>query len=137
MTRPDVRQLRVVITAEDFDEALRFYRDELGLVEETAVASPGGRVAILNAGRATLEIADRRTAEYIDHVEVGRRVAGAIRFAFEVSDVRGVTLRLAEAGAVLLAEPRHTPFKSTNARIQDPAGLQLTLFERDIADDDT
>jgi lactoylglutathione lyase len=105
----------------------------LGLPEEPSVQSPDGRVAILSAGRATLEIADRRTAEFIDDVEVGRRVAGPLRVAFEVTDVKAATRRLEEEGATLLGEPRRTPFKSTNARLQAPAGLQLTLFQRESA----
>src|SRR6202453_1272271 len=77
-----VSELRLVVTAEDYDGALRFYRDVLGLREEAAFSSPGGRVVILDAGRATLELADPSHAEYIDEVEVGRRVAGHIRVAF-------------------------------------------------------
>jgi hypothetical protein len=36
-------------------------------------------VTLLEAGRATLELADPRQAEFIDEVEVGRRVAGHVR----------------------------------------------------------
>jgi catechol 2,3-dioxygenase-like lactoylglutathione lyase family enzyme len=125
---PVVRQLRVVVTAADYDEALHFYRDALGLKEEEAFSSPDGRVTILDAGRATLEIADPAQAEYIDRVEVGRRVAGQIRLAFEVDDSPAVTTRLAEAGASVVAEPVETPWRSLNSRLQAPAGLQLTLF---------
>jgi len=50
-----VRELRLVVTAEDYDDALRFYRDVLGLEERAAYNSPDGRVTILEAGRATLE----------------------------------------------------------------------------------
>jgi lactoylglutathione lyase len=128
MTENPVRQLRVVVTAADYDEALRFYRDTLGLKEEAAFSSPDGRVTILEAGRATLEIADPAQAEYIDRVEVGRRVAGQIRLAFEVDDSPAVTTRLAEAGATVIAEPVETPWRSMNARLQAPAGIQLTLF---------
>ena len=78
----EVAELRLVVTAPDYDEALRFYRDVLGLRERAAYASPGGRVTILEAGRATLELADPPHAAYIDAVEVGRRVAGHIRPAF-------------------------------------------------------
>jgi lactoylglutathione lyase len=126
-----VRQLRLVVTAADYDEAVHFYRDVLGLAERDAVAAPNGRVMILDAGQATLEIAEPSTAEYIDEVEVGRRVAGHIRVAFEVDDASATTAALAEAGGEVLAEPRHTPFRSTNARLNGPAGLQLTLFQLD------
>jgi lactoylglutathione lyase len=125
----DVLQLRVVVTADDYDEAVAFYRDVLGLPEEAAHASPGGRVTILQAGRATLEIADPAQADFIDRVEVGRRVAGQIRLAFEVADAAAVTQRLAHAGASVIAEPARTPWHSLNARLEAPAGLQLTLFE--------
>jgi catechol 2,3-dioxygenase-like lactoylglutathione lyase family enzyme len=123
-----VRQLRVVVTAEDFDEAVRFYRDVLGMPEEGAFAAEGGHVTILDAGRATLEITDPIHAAYIDRVEVGRRVAGHIRIALEVADARGATNRAVDGGAVLVAEPVVTPWNSLNARLNGPGGLQLTLF---------
>src|SRR5512147_68106 len=94
-----VKQLRLVVTADDYEEALRFYRDVLGLPEEAAFEAEGGHVTILDAGRATLEITDRRHAEYIDEVEVGRRVAGQIRVAFEVEDSSAVAADLEQAGA--------------------------------------
>lgn len=126
-----VRQLRLVVTADDYDEAVHFYRDVLGMTERDAVQPPQGRVMILDAGAATLELAEPATADYIDSVEVGRRVAGHIRVAFEVDDVHGGTAALKAAGGEVLAEPTPTPFRSTNARIEGPAGLQLTLFQMD------
>lgn len=125
---PDVTELRLVVTAPDYDEALRFYRDALGLREQAAFTSPGGRVTILAAGRATLELADPPHAAYIDEVEVGSRVAGHIRVAFGVSDSVAATASLAAAGATVIAAPTPTPWNSLNARLVAPAGLQLTLF---------
>jgi lactoylglutathione lyase len=124
-----VRELRLVVTAADYDEALRFYRDVLGLEQRAAFASDGGRVTILEAGRATLEITDPPHAEFIDQVEVGSRVAGHIRVAFEVDDSAGTTRALEAAGAEVIAEPTRTPWNSLNARLKAPAGLQLTLFQ--------
>ena len=126
---PAVRELRLVVTAEDYDDALRFYRDSLGLAERESYSSQDGRVTILEAGRATLELADRNQAEFIDRVEVGRRVAGHIRVAFEVADSAAATDRLAAAGATVVAPPTETPWRSLNARLDAPAGLQLTLFQ--------
>jgi predicted enzyme related to lactoylglutathione lyase len=126
--RPGVRELRLVVTAADYDAALHFYRDVLGLPERAAFSSDGGRVSILEAGRATLEITDPHHAEFIDEVEVGRRVAGHIRVAFQVDDSTAMTARLAEAGAEVVAEPTRTPWNSLNARLEAPGALQLTLF---------
>lgn len=123
-----VHELRVCVTAEDYDEALRFYRDAVGL-REVAAFSGRGRVAILEAGRATLELLEPEHAEFVDEVEVGRRVARHVRLAFEVEDARGTTDRLVGAGATIVAEPTETPWRSLNARLEGPAGLQLTLFE--------
>jgi lactoylglutathione lyase len=123
-----VSELRLVVTAADYDEALRFYRDVLGLREQAAFTSPGGRVTILEAGRATLELADPPHAAYIDEVEVGRRVAGHIRVAFGVADSAAATTRLAEAGATVIAEPTRTPWNSLNSRLDAPGDVQLTLF---------
>jgi catechol 2,3-dioxygenase-like lactoylglutathione lyase family enzyme len=108
-----VHELRLVVTAADYDEALRFYRDVLGLPERAAFSSPDGRVTILEAGRATLELTDPNHAEFIDEVEVGRRVAGHVRVAFQVDDSTATTARL--AGAL-------------NSRLEAPGDLQLTLF---------
>lgn len=125
-----VRQLRLVVTAEDYDEALAFYRDVMGMPSLGAFASPdGGRVTILDAGRATLELTDPANAAYIDQVEVGRRVAGHIRVAFEIGDAAATTERLVDAGATLIAPPTETPWRSLNARLEGPGGLQLTLFQ--------
>jgi predicted enzyme related to lactoylglutathione lyase len=125
---PTVRELRLVVTAEDYDEALRFYRDVLGLPERAAFSSPDGRVTILEAGRATLELTDPNHAAFIDEVEVGKRVAGHIRVAFEVDDSTATTARLAQAGAEVVAEPTRTPWNSLNSRLEAPGSLQLTLF---------
>ena len=130
--RPGVRQLRLVVAVPDYDEAVRFYRDELGLAEEMALdndAEGGARVLILDAGRATLELSNPAQIAYIDRVETGRTgVSPHVRVAFEVDDCAAVTDRLTTAGAELVAPPTRTPWDSLNSRLQGPADIQLTLF---------
>jgi predicted enzyme related to lactoylglutathione lyase len=128
-TRP-VLQLRLVVEADDYEEAVRFYRDVLGLTEQAAFEGEGdARVAILEAGRATLEIANPAQKRMIDEVEVGRQVGPKVRVAFEVSDAAAVTDDLVAAGAELIAPPTETPWRSLNSRLDAPAGLQITLFQ--------
>jgi predicted enzyme related to lactoylglutathione lyase len=125
-----VRQLRLVVEAEDYDEAVAFYRDVLGLPEEAAYEADGdARVTILDAGRATLEIANPQQKRMIDEVEVGRQVAPRIRVAFEVDDAAARTREAASAGAVEVAPPTRTPWQSLNSRLDAPAGLHITLFQ--------
>ena len=125
-----VHQLRLGVEAEDFDEAVAFYRDALGLTEELFVHSEGDAlVMVLQAGRATLEIVNPAQRLLIDQLEVGREVSRSIRVAFEVTDASGKTEELAAAGAELIAAPTETPWQSLNARLEAPAGLQITIFE--------
>ncbi len=125
-----VHELRLVVTVEDYEAALSFYRDAVGLPEIGAFDDGAGRVAILDAGRATLELSDVPHAEHIDALEVGRRVAGTIRVALQVDGVDEATRALVDGGAALLASPVPTPWGSRNSRLAAPGGLQLTLFEQ-------
>jgi lactoylglutathione lyase len=122
-------ELRLVLTVGDFDAAVELYRDTLGLAELPAYASEGGRIALLDAGRATLELVDEGHAAAIDEIEVGRRVAGPVRIAFEVPDSAAMAERLVEAGAEKIAGPSETPWRDLNVRLRGPAGVQLTLFQ--------
>ena len=131
-----VLQMRLVVETEDYDEAVRFYRDVLGASEELVVDSGGNaRVTILDVGRATLELSTPEQVDLIDRVEVGRRVSPRLRVAFEVADAEATTGTLVEAGAELVAEPSRTPWDSLNARLTAPAGLQLTVFQELSHDD--
>ena len=124
-----VLEMRLVVTAPDYEAALAFYRDVLGMPEVAAFSTAGARVTILDAGRATLELADPGHAAYVDEVEVGRRVAGPVRVALHVADAETATARALAAGAELIREPVETPWRSLNSRLNGPGGLQLTLFE--------
>ena len=125
-----VLQMRLVVEADDYEEAVAFYRDVLGAVEEEAIEGGGGaKVTILDVGRATLEISNPAQVAMIDEVEVGRRVAPRLRVAFEVADAEAVTGDLVEGGAELIAAPTVTPWRSLNSRLAAPADLQITIFE--------
>ena len=124
----DVTELRVVLTVPDFDAALRLYRDALGLDVAAVWSSEGGHVVLLSAGRATLELVDEAHASEIDRIEVGRRVAGPMRVAFQVGDSDAVAQRLAAAGAKIVGGPVTTPWNDRNVRLETSAGPQLTLF---------
>jgi predicted enzyme related to lactoylglutathione lyase len=125
-----VMQLRLVIEADDFEKAVTFYRDALGMEEEFYVQSDGGAMVMaLKAGRATLEIVNPAQRRLIDQLEVGREVSRSIRVAFEVADANSATEQLVAAGAELIASPTKTPWHSLNSRLEAPANLQITLFE--------
>ena len=126
-----VHEIRVAVTASDHEAAVAFYRDALGLPELADWTSADGKVVVLDGGRATLELIDESQAQYIDRVEVGRRVAGQVRIALEVDDSASVAERARMNGAVLLGQgPVETPWGDRNVRLSAPADLQLTLFTK-------
>jgi methylmalonyl-CoA/ethylmalonyl-CoA epimerase len=124
----NVTELRVALTVQDFGQALAFYRDTLGLEQIADWSSETGRVVVLDAGRATLELLDEAQAETVDTIEAGRRVSGTVRLALQVADSADIAERLVLAGAVRVAPPVLTPWGDRNARVQAPDGMQLTLF---------
>ena len=124
----DVREFRVVLTVPDFDAAVAFYRDALGLEQVADWNSEEGRVVLLKGGRATLELFDERQAETVDRIEAGRRVSGTVRLAFEVGDSEATAARLVDAGAEEVAPATMTPWGDRNARVRAPDGMQVTLF---------
>jgi lactoylglutathione lyase len=121
-------EFRVVLTVPDFDEAVAFYRDALGLEQLADWSGDDGRVILLDVGRATLELFDERQAESVDRIEAGRRVSGTVRFALEAENLGETARRLVAAGAETEAEPVVPPWGGRNQRLRTPDGMQLTLF---------
>jgi uncharacterized glyoxalase superfamily protein PhnB len=133
MATPDstypILELRVAVTTSDYERLVRFYCVGLG-IEPAAVWDNGeGHGLALNMGRATLEIFDEAQAETIDQLEAGRRVSGQIRFALQVPELEAAMERLLATGAKLVHPPVDTPWGDRNVRLEDPDGIQITLFQ--------
>ena len=124
-----VLELRVALTTSDYDRLVRFYCDGLGLEPDEIWTNDGGHGLIINMGRGTLEIFDEEHGAAVDRIEVGERMSGPIRFALQVPDLQAALDRLLSKGAVMVHPPTVTPWGHRNARIQDPDGLQVTLFQ--------
>lgn len=124
----EVQEFRITLTVDDFDAAVRLYRDALGLPEVADWSSEQGRVLLLDAGRATLELFDEAQAAMVDDLEVGHRVSGTVRFALRVPEADTAAADLVAAGATAVAPAVDTPWGDRNARVAAPDGMQLTLF---------
>ncbi|HEY0642880.1 MAG TPA: VOC family protein [Nocardioides sp.] len=124
----EVSEFRITLTVDDFDAAVRLYRDALGLPQLEDWSSDPGRVLLLDAGRATLELFDQAQAAMVDDLEVGERVSGKVRFALRVGDADEAAATLTAAGATSVAPAVDTPWGDRNARVAAPDGMQLTLF---------
>ena len=124
-----ILELRVAVTTADYERLLKFYTIGLGIDPAQFWQNGDGHAAILNLGHATLEIFDEAQAQTIDEIEVGQRVSGPIRFALQVPDLQAALDRLLAHGVKLVHPPVQTPWGDLNARVQDPDGLQITLFQ--------
>ena len=122
-------ELRVALTVSDFERSVKFYCEGLGIEPAAIWNNDGGQALMLNMGNATLEVFDERQAEVIDQLEVGKRVSGPIRFALRVPDLKSAMERLLAHGATLVHPPVLTPWGDYNVRLQDPDGMQITLFQ--------
>ena len=129
MTTPNIFELRVAITSQDYERLVKFYCLGLGIEPAAVWNNDGGKAMMLEMGRATLEIFDARQADVIDGLEVGKRVSGQIRFALQVPDLKAAMERMLANGAILVHEPVMTPWGDFNVRLQDPDGMQITLFQ--------
>jgi methylmalonyl-CoA/ethylmalonyl-CoA epimerase len=131
MTQPTspVFELRVALTSRDYERLVKFYCDGLGIEPAAIWNNDGGKAMMLNMGNATLELFDERQAEVIDELEAGKRVSGQVRFALQVPDLHAAMERLLANGATLVHPPVKTTWGDTNVRLQDPDGMQITLFQ--------
>jgi len=124
-----VLELRVAFTSSDYERSVKFYCNGLGLDPAQFWNNGQGRALIIDMGHATLEIFDEAQAETIDGIEAGGRVSGQIRFALQVPDLKAAMERLLAHGATLVHPPVITPWGDYNVRLQDPDGMQITLFQ--------
>jgi catechol 2,3-dioxygenase-like lactoylglutathione lyase family enzyme len=128
-SKPRVMELRVALTTEDYERLTRFYCEGLGLEPAEIWTTEHDRALLIEMGKATLEIFDEAFANKVDEIEAGRRVSGRIRFALEVPDLQAAMERLLQNGAKLVHPPVVTPWGHHNVRLEDPDGLQVTLFQ--------
>lgn len=124
-----ILELRVALTVAEFERSVKFYCDGLGLEPAAIWNNDGGQALMLNMGNATLEIFDEKQAQVIDQLEAEKRVSGQIRFALQVPDLQAALKRLLAHGATLVHPPVTTPWGDYNVRLQDPDGMQITLFQ--------
>ncbi len=124
-----VLEFRVTLTTPEYERLVAFYCDGLGIEPAQAWDNWQGRGAILEMGRASLELFDEQQAGTVDQIEAGRRVSGPVRLAIKVPDLASAMDRLMAKGAALVHPPVVTPWGDHNARLQAPDGMQITLFQ--------
>lgn len=125
-----VFELRVALTTRDYERLTKFYCEGLGLEPAAIWNNDQGKALLLDMGKGTLELFDEAQAEIIDQIEAEQHISGQIRFALQVPDLKAAMERLLDHGATLIHPPVLTPWGDYNVRLQDPDGMQITLFQR-------
>ena len=123
------RELRFAFTFDDYEAALRLFRDVFGLETIEDLDHEGGRGVILRVPSATLELFDRAQGEVVDGIEVGRPLGERVRIAVNVDDLEEASKADIASGTEPQAEPVDTPWGDRNRRFGTSEGLQLTLFQ--------
>jgi catechol 2,3-dioxygenase-like lactoylglutathione lyase family enzyme len=123
-----IEELRVALTVDDFERAVRFYRDALNLEVRQEWDDADGRGVILELPRATLEILNRPQADAIDRIETDAVRQGDVRIAVRVNALEAAVDALEGAGATRVHVHVRTPWGHHNQRLETPDGRQLTVF---------
>jgi predicted enzyme related to lactoylglutathione lyase len=105
----------VELTVGDFGRALRWYAAVLG--RPPALVDEAGRFALFDVGAARVSLKE------------GEARAGTVRLTFEVADLDAELARLAAAGVAPEGPARVSPEGYRLARLTDPDGHRLGLFE--------
>jgi lactoylglutathione lyase len=82
-----ILELRVALTASDYERSAKFYCEGLGLAPAQFWDNEQGHALVLDMGQATLEVFDEAQAQTIDQIETEGRTSGQIRLALQVPDL--------------------------------------------------
>jgi predicted enzyme related to lactoylglutathione lyase len=114
----------VKVFVSDFERALRFYTDTLGLEIDF---SDGTNWAQFVTG-AEVSLAIEKCAA--DRVEQGSKLVGRfVGVTLMVDDIAGQYERLTKAGVTFSGKPEKQHFGGTLAHLHDPDGNVLTLMQ--------
>ena len=124
-----MRVATVALVVKDYDEAIGFYRDQLGfdLVADTLLA-PGKRWVLVapQGGGARLLLAQAGDDE--ERSRIGNQTGGRVSFFLETDDFAADHARFLANGVKFLETPRHEPYGSV-AVFEDLYGNKWDLIQ--------
>ena len=126
------RELRFAFTFDDYEAALRLFRDVFELETIMELDSEGARGVILKVPSGTLELFDRGQGRLVDEIEVGRPLEERVRIAVNIDDLEEATTAVMTTGTEPQSHAVDTPWGDRNRRFKTPDGLQLTLFQAPV-----
>lgn len=118
--RPALAINHIGIVVDDYDQALSFYTEDLGLSEAYTVERDGTTLlTYLQLNRETfIELIPAR----------GDEARGITHFGIEVADIDAAVARL-RANGIDVADPGITPANARFVRIRDADGMEIEIME--------
>lgn len=114
----DVLSSRLLLRPSDPERTRAFYRDVLGLAVHREFGPPDDPGVVFFAGGGFLEVSGRSEPQ-LDGVALW----------LQVRDVTAEHVRLRDAGAQIVREPREEPWGLREMWLEDPDGLRIVLVE--------
>lgn len=131
--RPRISELRLVIEAQDWDAAVEFYRDALGLPLREGYANDDAAQIILEAGSASIELVHPELSSADSDGDQSTDIASPssprIRLVVRSDDARETATALQRAGAEVVDDPHLTPIGTVKARVVGPDHMPITVFQ--------
>jgi catechol 2,3-dioxygenase-like lactoylglutathione lyase family enzyme len=122
-----LRVATITLLVDDYDRAIGFYRDVLGLelAEDTPIG--GKRWVVMTGGDgARLLLAKAEGERQI--AAIGNQTGGRVGFFLETDDFEREHVRLVEKGVRFVEAPRHEAY-GTVAVFEDPYGNKWDLIQ--------
>jgi catechol 2,3-dioxygenase-like lactoylglutathione lyase family enzyme len=120
---PDYKLAYVRVFVSDFERAVRFYTETLGM--KPGFRSDEMRWCQFETGEAKLAIEGSDPDDDPDEAEPGTRFAAV---SLQVDDVQAVYAELVAKGVEFLGPPERMEWGGTLAHFKDPDGNVLTLL---------
>lgn len=132
MPAPLVKELdHIAIVVHDTEEALLFYRDQLGLpvVLSEEISTGGVRLTHLDMGNVQLQLVEPMTDEHPLREHLAERGEGLHHLCFKVDDVPTSLGSLAGYGLQPKSETPHDGPTGRKAGFVDPATTRGVIWE--------
>ena len=125
-----ITELRLVIECDDWEGALAFYRDALGLRQIQGYQGDTDAQLILDVGRASIELVhpELPAVNADATTELSSPPLPQTRLAFRTSRAQAVVERLEAAGANRVPGPMLNSASTINVRLIAPDKLPISIF---------
>jgi catechol 2,3-dioxygenase-like lactoylglutathione lyase family enzyme len=133
----DIKLSHCFLAVDDYDRALAFYRDVLGLRVVTDVSFEGGRWLTLSPpSQPDIEISLMPVGGHPDASANDRESAAALLakgmlspLIFATDDCDATFKQVADAGAEVMQEPVDQPYGVRDCAFRDPSGNMIRFSE--------